>query len=64
MNLDDMIARSIVCNESGELKQKLAANLIVVGGPANAKGLIEVLEDRVLQRIKEQQEKDGILLEH
>ena len=33
MNLDDMIARSIMLNESVELKQKLAANLVVVGGP-------------------------------
>lgn len=54
MNLDDLIARSLLAIDSLELRSKLAACVVLCGGPANGKGLIETVEERVLARIQEQ----------
>ena len=54
MNLDDLIARSLLAIDSLELRSKLASCVVLCGGPANGKGLIETVEERVLARIQEQ----------
>lgn len=54
MNLDDLIARSLLAIDSLELRAKLASCVVLSGGPSNEKGLIEIVEERVLARINDQ----------
>ena len=64
MSLDELITRSLWKIDSVELRQKMAGSVVITGGTANARGLIEMVEERVFQRIEERQKADGVLEEH
>jgi actin-related protein len=64
MSLDELITRSLWKIDSVELRQKMAGSVVITGGTANARGLIEMVEERVFQRVEERQKADGVLEEH
>jgi actin-related protein len=45
LDIDEMICRSICAFENQDTRKKLANSIILVGGVAKTKSIVEVLED-------------------
>mmetsp|Transcript_13269 Transcript_13269/g.13068 ORF Transcript_13269/g.13068 Transcript_13269/m.13068 type:complete len:183 (+) Transcript_13269:763-1311(+) len=50
MDLDDMICRSICSFENQEQRKKLANQIVLVGGTAKMKAIVEVAEDLIMNK--------------
>jgi len=50
MDLDDMICRSICSFENHDLRRKLANSMLLVGGPAKHRFLVDVIEEKTMSK--------------
>lgn len=50
MDLDDMVCRSICSFDNLEIRKKLANQIILVGGSTKLKGMVDVLEDQIMNK--------------
>lgn len=51
ISLDDMICQSIMAVPSSEMRRKLANSILLVGGSVKFKGMIDYLEDRLIDKL-------------
>jgi hypothetical protein len=65
MNIEDIICQSIMSINNPELRKKLSNSIILVGGSSKFKGMIDYLEDRLIDKITTQdQEIDRVEIIH
>ena len=53
IGIDDLICQSLMKVKNKELRKKLANSIMLVGGTAKMKGLIDILEDRLINKLSE-----------
>lgn len=49
--LEDLICYSIVNIKDADFRKKMVNSILLVGGAAHMTGIVEVLEDRLIERI-------------
>ena len=53
IGIDDLICQSLMKVKNKELRKKLANSIMLVGGTAKMKGLIDFLEDKLINKLSE-----------
>ena len=53
IGIDDLICQSLMKVKNKELRKKLANSIMLVGGTAKLKGLIDFLEDKLINKLSE-----------
>ena len=51
LNIDNMICQSILSVNNTELRIRLANSILIVGGGAKFKGIIDYLEDKLFEKL-------------